>query len=102
MQDAARPPRGQGPCRAPVAVVGLVALGLAGQVETDDVVGMPCEQPLVLGRADDVVRRRDDGRQVADGGRREAEGAEGSDLGHGTFRGRGSGADGLRDVRIVR
>jgi hypothetical protein len=43
------------------------------------------QQAGVLVGTDDVVRRSDDEGEVADGGWIEAQGAEGSDLGHGTF-----------------
>ena len=84
-QDAAGPPRGQRPSGAPIAVVGLVAERVVGQVQADDVRLVARQQAGVLIGADDVVRRGDHEGEIADGGRIEAQGAEGSDLGHGTF-----------------
>src|SRR6267143_5666037 len=58
-------PRGERPGRAPVALIGLVAEFVRRQVQTNDVLRMPTQQPAPQIRTDDVVRRGDDERQVA-------------------------------------
>ena len=84
VQRPVRAPRGERAGRPPVAVVELIARLVAGQVEADDVRGMPRKQAFVLIGPDDVVRRRDDEAQVGNGRRIVAKGAERTDLGHGT------------------
>ena len=76
-------PGGDRPRRAPVALVGRVARLVLGQVEPDDVAGFPREELRVRLRRDDVIRRRDDGREVADHLAGVAERAKRTDRGHG-------------------
>ncbi len=86
VEDPARAPGGERPGGPPVAVVGLVAWAHpSGRSSRTTLAGWRAASARGLVRADDVVRRRDDGGEVADARRLEAEGAEGSDLGHGTF-----------------
>ena len=91
-QRAVRAPRGQRPRGAPIAVVGLVAGLLGRQVEADDVRRVARRRGA----------RRSSGSMTSYGGattcarsptarRVEAQGAEGSDLGHGTLGGRRAG-----------
>ena len=65
-QDALRPPRGEGSTRPTVALV----LGITGlvvrEVQANDVPRVAREEAPVLFRADHVVRRRDDSREVID------------------------------------
>ena len=78
-------PRGQRPGGAAVPLVGLVAGLLGRQVEPDDVGRVPGDELGAAFLVDDVVRRRDDVREVSDDGRVEAEGSKWSDLGHGVL-----------------
>ena len=100
-ERAVRAPAGEGPGRAPVAVVGLVAGLFGGLVEPHDVGRMALEQARLLGRVDDVVGRRDDEREVGDGRRVVAQRSERTDVGHVTSRNRPV-AGGSRDRPIVR
>ena len=94
-------PAGEGPGRAPVAVVGLVAGLFGGHVEAHDVGRMARQQARLLGGVDDVVGRRDDQREVGDGRRVVAQRSERTDVGHVTSRNRPA-AGGSRDRPIVR
>ena len=72
-----------------------------GRSSRTTLAGWRADRALVFRRLDHVVRRSHDRREVADVGRVEAQRAEGTDLGHGTFR-MATRRRRLRDDGIVR
>ena len=78
-------PGGQRPGGAAVPLVRLVTRLLGRQVEPDDVGRVPGDELCAAFLVDDVVRRRDDVREVSDDGRVEAKRSKWSDLGHGVL-----------------
>ena len=91
-------PRGERPGRPPIAVVrarrrARRRAGRGGRRWP----GAAASRRACSSGVDDVVGRRDDRREVADGRTVVAEGAERTDLGHGTSRDGGTAAGGSRD-----
>ena len=78
-----RAPRSQGPCRAAVPFVGLVAGRDAGQVQAHDVLRVTGQKTRGLLGADHVVWRRHDRGKVADRLGVVAQGTKRTDFGHG-------------------
>ena len=101
-ERAVRPPARQRPSGTSVSIVRAVSRLLDRQVEPDDVRRMAGDEALARRRVDHVIGRRHDRSEVTDTRRLVAQGAERSEIGHGSFRDDGTRPAGSGDDPIVR